>query len=272
VSASLGGLGAHTTYHFRLVVVNHGGTATGGDQSFTTLSPLEYGRCVKVATGTGQYATATCTTTGGKGIYEWYPAFGSAKPLVKTHFTLQIKEKTEAKLYTPSGLLVLCKGASGSGEYTGDKTVAGVTLVLTGCDLGAAVCTSSGAAAGEVVSQTLGGGLGVIKTSLEGPAKNLVGTDLRPSSGEVVASFTCGATTVAVTGSVIGELKRNGMVTKAPVKFVSTTKGVQKPLRFEGGLEQSLLTKLGEGANQKSGLSLTLNQLDEEKIEVNSVV
>ena len=33
-----------------------------------------------------------------------------------------------------------------------------------------------------------------------------------------------------------------------------------------------LLTKLGEGAAQKSGLSLTTNQTSEEKIEVNSVV
>jgi hypothetical protein len=74
-----------------------------------------------------------------------------------------------------------------------------------------------------------------------------------------------------VTGSVIGELKRNGMVTKAPVKFVQS-KGVQKPTHFEAGPEDVLLTKLAEGAAQKSGLSLTTNQTSEEKIEVNSVV
>jgi hypothetical protein len=122
-----------------------------------------------------------------------------------------------------------------------------------------------------VRSSTLVGKLGVIKTSTEGSAKNLVGTDYAPASGETVAAFSCAGTAVRVTGSVIGELKRNGMVTKAPVKFVQS-KGVQKPTHFEAGPEDVLLTKLAEGAAQKSGLSLTTNQTSEEKIEVNSVV
>jgi hypothetical protein len=165
-----------------------------------------------------------------------------------------------------------CKGASGAGEYSTNRTIASVALVFTGCHLGETTCASSGAAAGEVVSTTLAGGLGIIKTSLEGPFKDTVGTDLRPASDGLVASFMCGATTATVTGAVIGEVKRDAMVSKAPVKFVSTSKGVQKPVCFEGGPEEVLLTKLGEGAAQRSGLSVTLNQLDEEEIEVNSVV
>jgi hypothetical protein len=272
VSAALSGLSANTTYHFRLSTTNDGGTASGGDQSFTTLSTLEYGRCIKVSTGTGLYAGAGCTTLGGEKKYEWYPAFGSAKPIVKTHFTLAIKEKTEAKLQTAGGQIITCKGQSGSGEYTGNTTIGNIALTFTGCHLGeTASCQSAGAAEGEVRSTTLVGELGVIKTSTEGPLKNLVGTDYKPASGETVAAFSCAGTAVTVTGSVIGELKRDSMVTKAPVKFVQS-KGLQKPTHFEGSPEDVLLTKLGEGAAQRSGLSLTTNQTSEEKIEVNSVV
>ena len=221
VSAALSGLTPNTTYHVRLSVTNDGGTATGGDQSFTTLSALEYGRCIKVTTGTGLYGGASCTTLGGEKKYEWYSAFGSAKPILKTHFTLAIKEKTEAKLQTAGGQIITCKGQIGTGEYTGNKTIGGVSLTFTDCHLGeTGSCQSTGAAEGEVRSSTLVGELGVIKTSTEGPIKNLVGTDYKPASGETVAAFSCAGTAVSVTGSVIGELKRDSMVTKAAVKFV----------------------------------------------------
>jgi hypothetical protein len=274
VSASPTGLSPNTTYHFRVVVANQSGTTPGNDRSFTTLppqSPPEYGRCLKVTTGTGQYAGATCTTLGGEKKYEWYPAFTGPKPMVKTHFTTKIKELTEAKLQTVGGQLITCKGETGTGEYSGVKTVANVTIKLTGCHRGElGSCQSSGAAEGEVVSATLDGELGVIKKSVEGPIKDVIGTDLKPVSGDVVAAFACAGTTVAVTGSVIGEVKRDGMASTAPIKFVQS-KGVQKPTRFEGGEEDVLLTKLGEGAPEHSGLTLTLSQTNEEKVEVNSV-
>jgi hypothetical protein len=253
-------------------VTNDGGIGVGGDLSFTTLSPLEYGRCIKVSTGGGLYSGSSCTTLGGEKKYEWYSAFGSARPLAKKHFTLAIKEKSESKLQTAGGQIVTCAGQTGAGEYTGNKSIGNVTLTFTGCHLGAAEsCHSEASAEGEVRSSTLVGQLGVIKTSTEGPAKNLVGTDLEPESGGVMFAFTCGSTAVTVTGSVIAELKRDAMTTKAPVKFVQA-KGVQKPTHFEAGPEDVLLTKLGEGAAQKSGLSLITNETSEEKVEVNSVV
>ncbi len=272
VAADLSGLSPSTIYHFRLSVTNDGATTTGGDQSFTTLAPLEYGRCIKVSTGTGLYGSGSCTTLGGEKNYEWYSAFGSARPLVKTHFTLATSAKAEAKLQTTGGQLITCKGQGATGEYTGNKTVGGVTLTFTGCHLGeTGTCQSAGAALGEVRSSALVGQLGVIKASAEGPAKDLVGNDYLPAAGETFAAFSCAGTPVSVTGSVIGELKRNAMVTTAPVKFVQS-RGQQKPMRFEGGPEDVLLSKLGEGAAQRSGLGLTSNQTSEEKVEVNSVV
>ena len=158
-----------------------------------------------------------------------------------------------------------------SGEYVGNKAIANVTMAFTGCHLGElGSCQSSAAAEGEVVTATLDGELGVIKKSLEGPIKNTIGTDLRPVSCEVLATFVCAGSPVSVTGSVIGEVKRDAMLSKAPIKFVQT-KGVQNPRRFEGGVEEVLLTKLGGGSSEHSGLSFTVNQTDEEKVEVNSV-
>jgi hypothetical protein len=67
VSASIGGLGPHTTYHFRVAAANPAGAGYGGDQTFQTLPdpPL-------VATGSasslGAYATlnATVNPNGGQ--------------------------------------------------------------------------------------------------------------------------------------------------------------------------------------------------------------
>jgi hypothetical protein len=36
ISRNIGGLGAHTTYHFRIVATNSGGTRYGVDKTFTT--------------------------------------------------------------------------------------------------------------------------------------------------------------------------------------------------------------------------------------------
>ncbi|HEV7584617.1 MAG TPA: IPT/TIG domain-containing protein [Solirubrobacteraceae bacterium] len=250
-----------------------GGTSpsTAADRfAYEVAAPPEYGRCLKVATGAGRFSSGTCTTLGGEKKYEWYPAFG-IKPLGKTHFTTKLKEKTEAILQTVGGRVVSCKGESGTGEYTGNKTIGNVTLTFTGCHLGAlGSCQSSGAGEGEVASSSLAGELGTIKTSSEGAAKNLVGTDLEPATGEVFAAFACAGTPVRVTGSVIGEAKRNSMTALGTLKFLQS-KGVQKPTRFVGGEEDDLLSAFGEGAPEHSGLNLTAVQGDEEKVEVNSI-
>ena len=51
VSAALTGLSPNTTYHFQIVATNPTGTGEGADQTFTTASPPEFGRCVKLAKG-----------------------------------------------------------------------------------------------------------------------------------------------------------------------------------------------------------------------------
>ncbi len=256
-------------------VTTPGGTsAVSPSDEFRYVAGPEYGRCVKIARGTGVFGSATCTSAGGTKTYEWYPATGGAQPLVKARFTTKLKERTEAKLYTAGKHVISCTGETGSGEYSGPKSVADVTITLTGCQLaGVGSCQSSEAASGEVALNALEGELGVIATSTEGPLKNKIGTDLKPASGMTLAAFACAGTPVLVTGSVIAEVQRDSMKLTASLKFVASSKGIQKPTRFEDGEEDVLLTKLGEsGAVEQSGLKMTTVQTNEEKVEVNSVV
>jgi hypothetical protein len=62
VSASLGSLGANTTYHFRIVATNPGGKSEGADQSFTT-APVPPSTPAKETTFTTTTKTETTTTT-----------------------------------------------------------------------------------------------------------------------------------------------------------------------------------------------------------------
>src|SRR5271165_5271939 len=256
-----------------VTVTTAGGTSTMSPaDEFRYLAAPEYGRCVKVAKGAGLFATGNCTTAGGTKSYEWYPA-GGADPLVKAGFTTKIKALTEAKLLIAGKHVISCTGETGTGEYSGPKTVANVAITLTGCHLEAlGSCQSLAAAEGEVVLTVLEGELGVTATSTGGPLKNKIGTDLKPASDDVVAAFACGGTPVLVTGSVIGEVPRNSMKLSTTPTFIATTKGTQKPTRFEGGEEDVLLTKLGEGgAFEQTGLKLAMVQTNQEKVEVNSV-
>jgi hypothetical protein len=270
VSASLTGLTKNTTYHFQIVATNATGTSEGADRTFTTPSPPEFGTCVKLPTGqTGKFATAACTTaaTPEKHAYEWLPGPGA-----KAKFTTKIKELTTATLETTTKQKVICTGQSGAGEYTGPKTVAGVTFTFTGCALSGAKCSSPEAGEGELVSSTLEGSLGVIKKSTEGPLKDKIGLDLA-GVGEAapVLHFTCGATTINVSGSVIVAVLINRMVSKATLSFTQGV-GKQKPESFEGLPKDVLEATFGEAAPVQMGLKLVTVQTDEQALEVNSVV
>jgi FG-GAP repeat len=266
VSASVGGLSANTIYHFRIVASTLGGTSSGADQAFVT-APLEYGRCVKVAKGAGKYGISNCTALLAGGSFEW------TTEIVKRKFTTKIKELTKVTLQTVKGSKVTCTGEMSTGEYTGLKTVGGVVLTLTGCELASpkAKCASSGGAAGEIVTKQLEGVLG-IETLGETTAKNKIGLDLFPvgRTGPLM-EFSCASTTVSVQGSVIVPVTANKMLLTVTVK-AAATKGKQKPENFVGGPKDTLEESVNGGSFEQTGLTLTTTQTNEEKVEVNSVV
>jgi hypothetical protein len=256
-----------------VVVTAAGGTSTAGpaDHFVYANTPPEFGRCLKVSIGFGLYGDSGCKALGGEQKYEWFPAFGGEQPLVKRQFATHIKPATELKLESAGKALVACTGESSGGEFAGQKTIAGVSLVLTGCHRGEQGCQSSGAAAGEVQTAALQGTLGVIKTNATSPLKNQIGLDLEPQGLETIAEFSCAGTGIALRGGVIVPIPANAMSLTATLKFAAL-RGVQKPTHFEGRAPRVLEMKVGEGPFEQAGLSLTTIQTREEKVEASTVL
>jgi hypothetical protein len=225
----------------------------------------EYGTCV--AKAGGKYADRGCTKEiAGKTKFEWVPGVGA-----KAKFTTKSKELTTVTLETVTKKAVICKGQTGTGEYTGPKTVGGVVETLTGCELGTSKCTTTGQAEGTVVSDPLSGVLGVNKKGLT-PNRNAIGNALSPTTGETVAEFKCGTAAVVVKGKVIGQIAdKNKSLPTLSIKFIQA-KGKQKPERFEGGEKLVLTSSFEAGPFVQSGLKLETLQTSEEPIEANTVV
>lgn len=178
--------------------------------------------------------------------------------------------KEPAILQTTTGERIECSGISASGEYTGPKTVGNIVVKFTGCELNEVTCESPGAAAGEVVTDTLSGALGIIKE--EGIATNdQIGISLAAASGETITEFDCGALSVVVTGSVIHQVEINKMLLEENEKYVER-KGEQKPEKFEGQPTDVLESTIDGFFHVQSGEELLTTLKNEEKVEVNSVV
>jgi hypothetical protein len=155
------------------------------------------------------------------------------------------------KLETVGKTKVTCKKGGDAGKGIGPKEL-DVTLFLQECKIPGALCTSAGAVPGEIVTPTLLGTLGYIHK-----VPKAVGLDLTSPSGPIM-QFMCGATPFVVTGSVIGKI---GPLNKplppgTPFKLVFAQKeGKQKYPNFEGEPPDVLLTSIGGGPLEESGLS-----------------
>jgi alpha-tubulin suppressor-like RCC1 family protein len=253
-------------------IVDATGIAAGAESGVAMLpvaSPPEYGRCLKVSSGEehyegGKYEAAGCTKEGAERKFEWYPG------VAKTGFTVAAGETTlETNKF---GVTFRCKSVTGSGEYSGRKSVANVVLRFHECEEGLPTgwCTSPGAAAGEIVTSPLSGALGIEKKSTEGPSKDKIGWSL--SAGEnAFAEFNCPATAPdVVRGTVLGPLSANVM-TQTPNRSFKSAKGKQKPEQFEGGVVEVLKESLEHEPFEQTGLVSTMTLTNEEKVEVNSV-
>jgi hypothetical protein len=265
VSASVGSLNEGTNYHFRIVAANAGTTSYGSDQTFTTNSAPEFGKCVKVSKGRGKYENSGCTKLGGTKVYEWYPGVPEAR------FATKGKELTTVTLQPVQAPKVTCNAETGVGEYFGFKTVRNVLMKFTGCERLRDKCTSADSADGEIATNALSGELGIVVKSVEGPIKNKIGLDLKATGSGLIAEFSCGTSTDQLRGSVIAKVKTNVMVTAATLKYTAS-KGVQNPTHFEGRPNEILEMSFGGGPFEQTGLTLTTIQTNEERVEVNAVV
>lgn len=114
-------------------------------------------------------------------------------------------------LETVGKRIVSCKSDTSKGEINSSTTIKGAKVIFKTCTaegpFGKLICTSTGAAEGEIRSEALKGTLYYIGNGSE------VGIDLEPESAtsKVFASFTCTgflvSETITVTGgSVVGKL------------------------------------------------------------------
>ena len=113
----------------------------------------EFGRCLSHAGG--KFTDAGCTTAAlaGKGKFEWVAG------VLKSKFTLKVTSGSSV-MEPVAGTAVICTGMTGSGEYTGPKTISYGPISLTGCTAAGLECASTGAAVGEIVTSPLEGVLG----------------------------------------------------------------------------------------------------------------
>jgi len=229
-----------------------------------------FGRCEKLpgeAEGKklvfrGMYTNAGCTLNSvvNEGRYEWVEGVGASKKFSGASGAVTLQ--------TASGKTnVKCSASSGSGEYTGPKTVS-ETITLTGCETGpkgkVVSCQSSGAASGEVKTAALEGKLDFIKENEEGE-KPEVGLDLKAASGTELAAFACGGSATSVSGSVIAPITT---VDKMSSSFKVTAKqsnGKQAVEAFEEGAKDTLSFSPGAEAG---ALGATLTNTNEEPLEI----
>jgi hypothetical protein len=238
--------------------------------SASAFSPPEVGRCVKVAAGTGNFTSGTCTKQKAKTEFEWIPGVAKGK------FT---SKGGVGQLTTLNGTTVVCKAQSSGGEYSGTKLVGGVVVKFTGCESAGFRCATAGAGEGEIVTNPLEGKIGIEKRYFnlekkEVPLKNTIALDLFPTAADkgLYVTFNCGASLhITVGGSVLVPLKpTNKMISSITLKYVAT-KGVQKPENFEGEPADVLISEINGKKPEQSGITITSTQTGEEAAELNTV-
>jgi hypothetical protein len=220
----------------------------------------EFGRCVKVARGTGVYRGAACVTkeTGTLGTYNWVPASSSEKQT----FTGSGLESTFTSAGHPT---IKCLAANFTGEYTGPKT-ASVTIEFQACvNSLEQQCQSNPQNKSEIKTLPLEAEVGFIKNQVvEGKPIIVAGLDLKPTPPLTdLAMYECGGggpnESAHLQGSVIGSIKPiNKMTTEQKLSYLVRKSGEQYPEQFEGGLKDTLSTTFTAGL-ESTTVPTTLN-------------
>jgi hypothetical protein len=235
----------------------------------------ELGRCDKVPferiegerVYRGRFKESKCTTedTGKLSAFEWYPG-AEAKKFTGSTGTGSAGVVT---FEGHSGAKVTCKKGTSSGEYNGNKALT-MTLKLTGCSMGSATekCQSAGAAAGEIVTGALSGGLGFIQDDLNTEIGFITKVGVALTGQPSLLSAACGAakTPVTVTGAVIGQLSPIDLMTKTFTLAFTQSGGAQSPEQFDGEPKQTLSLKSGNAGAEAAGLAAGLKVKNEEKL------
>jgi len=229
-NATVTGLTAKTTYHYRVVATNANGTTDGEDKTFYT----------KVGPEFKPVPTKKKFTASGVG-YTW----GS------------------------SDLSISCTGSSLAGEVSGAQTVGKVVITWTGCKGTTGEekwpVNSEGAKAGEIVTKPLTGELGTVA---KGEAGTGVGLRLKAESkknwfvleeGEIDKSSTAYAGDLAVEFDGLGKEAEHGLF------FQRGGEGMKiKEITMDSGVvEKPELEAFGKVVSIEADYPLTFEELVE---------
>jgi hypothetical protein len=154
-------------------------------------------------------------------------------------------------LETPAKTKVACAGATDKGSIEGPTSLS-LSVKFTGCESGAAKCTSAGAAEGEIVTNTFEGKLGNLKS---GSTPGVALAQSKEHTND--AEFNCGATAVKLFGGVVGAVAPIGKTVSKLIVGFKESAGVQLFESLFGGPLEALSATFNGGTAESTGLEAT---------------
>jgi hypothetical protein len=239
--------------------------ASAGASAASAEAP-DFGRCLKVAKGTGTYATGNCTTTEGVNKnWNWISGPGP-----NPHFTVTIKAEEKHPFYFEgmrTKARIVCLQGAGTGEVTGAKTIGPISpFVWEDCE-----AAGIGGPDDGLLHTEVGGGFVGVWQKGETAANYKLGLEFDPLKWKW--SGAGGGVKGQVEGAVIGKLTlNNSMTLTKKLEFASKTKPplTQVPEKFEGEPAVSM-TETINGNPEGMVLVLRATITFAEKMEINSV-
>lgn len=207
----------------------------------------EYGQCNKIVKGTekklSMYDSSKCIKTAGadagteaeklkKANYEWFPGLVKGK----TEFT---SSGGVATLATKGGKTVTCTSETSTGNYLEDGTNKKESTIVNfaGCESSKFACTTVGKASGELTTNEL---LGEVGVEIAAKKKTALKLWPAPSAAGKFIEFKCIGLEIKVRGKgeaagagILVNIKNDAMKNTEILKY-KATKGVQKPVKWEG--------------------------------------
>lgn len=249
--------------------------APGAAYAYT---PAEFGRCVKDAKGESGagFSDKACTNrveAGGK--YHWVPGPGPNNGFTATTGSVDLYQYSPA--VTKAVPVVECSSSRTTGSFT-SATTESFSFVLSGCKMASLPCQSAGEAPGVVSFEPIVGLLTVSKFETWGEA--LVQWDA--ATGDTLASFECGSTSVQITGGLLHPITRNHMRDSERDRIVVGKEGLDTPdcretyrepgEPYPGGTCPGPFVSIGGAEAAEGGLKMLGTQTDEERIEADTLL
>ncbi len=235
-----------------------------------TPGSLEFGKCEKVAEGTGAFGNSACTKPGKTRTFAWVPL---SEPV---SITISKTPKT-------GNLILLLRENFGSGEVevhcAGESSISGsvartslasVVLKATQCQALGASCESEGLAPEVIESHKLLARPGIIQKNGEGQEElDVVGLDFQGEESARLLDFRCGPPEVHVRGGVIARFTVNRASPSLKYEYIEEL-GKQIPEAFAEGPSEFLEWSFNELEWKRAflGFKATLKTVSKAKIEL----